>query len=65
VTADRLSDGVDDVDDHVDIDIDVDVDVDVDADAVALPVAAVVVDTGLPHLDRVFEYGVPVDPVVS
>lgn len=25
----------------------------------ALPVAAVVVDTGLPHLDRVFEYAVP------
>ena len=25
----------------------------------ALPVAAVVVDTGLPHLDRVFEYSVP------
>jgi len=49
VTADRLSDGVDDVDDHVDI------------DALALPVAAVVVDTGLPHLDRVFEYGVPLE----
>ncbi|HEY7988408.1 MAG TPA: hypothetical protein VIE19_04255, partial [Lapillicoccus sp.] len=28
---------------------------------VALPVAAVVVDTGLPHLDRVFEYGVPAE----
>ncbi|MEP6629160.1 MAG: primosome assembly protein PriA [Lapillicoccus sp.] len=27
----------------------------------ALPVAAVVVDTGLPHLDRVFEYAVPVE----
>ena len=27
--------------------------------AVALPVAAVVVDTGLAHLDRVFEYAVP------
>ncbi len=27
--------------------------------APAVPVAAVVVDTGLPHLDRVFEYAVP------
>ena len=25
------------------------------------PVAAVVVDTGLPHLDRVFEYAVPAE----
>ena len=47
MTADQLSDGVDDVDDRGDV------------DAVALPVAAVVVDTGLAHLDRVFEYGVP------
>ena len=31
------------------------------ADAPALPVAAVVVDTGLPHLDRVFEYAVPAE----
>ncbi len=29
------------------------------APAVALPVAGVVVDTGLPHLDRVFDYSVP------
>ena len=29
--------------------------------ATALPVAAVVVDTGLPHLDRVFEYAVPAE----
>jgi primosomal protein N' (replication factor Y) (superfamily II helicase) len=28
---------------------------------VTLPVAAVVVDTGLPHLDRVFEYAVPAE----
>jgi len=49
VTADQLSDGVDDVDDRGDV------------HAVALPVAAVVVDTGLPHLDRVFEYGVPAE----
>ncbi|MEP6651703.1 MAG: primosome assembly protein PriA, partial [Lapillicoccus sp.] len=30
-------------------------------DDVALPVAAIVVDTGLPHLDRVFEYAVPAE----
>jgi primosomal protein N' (replication factor Y) (superfamily II helicase) len=29
--------------------------------ASTLPVAAVVVDTGLPHLDRVFEYAVPAE----
>ncbi len=34
-------------------------DSDAGTDAVAMPVAAVVVDTGLPHLDRVFEYAVP------
>ena len=32
-----------------------------DSADVALPVAAVVVDTGLPHLDRVFEYAVPAE----
>ncbi len=35
------------------------------ARALALPVAAVVVDTGLPHLDRVFEYGVPAEQAES
>ena len=49
MTADRLSEDVGDVDDRGDVDV------------VALPVAAVVVDTGLPHLDRVFEYGVPAE----
>jgi primosomal protein N' (replication factor Y) len=33
------------------------------ASAGTLPVAAVVVDSGLPHLDRVFEYAVPVELV--